>query len=317
MLHLGDRHRRVLDPEVRHVRAFAAEVGDQRIVGVQGQLRRRAARAPARPSGRRSSRARRSGRAGRGTGCRAASRAGGAPARRDRARTRRSRTARARRRSARRAVRAVSSVEATPPAMFAPARLCTSGEPGAFEHRGRHRRGGGLAVGRRDDRRAARSRAASSLDRVRVESRSAPCPGRLVPPPRPARRASSPTARAARILASSTLMSDPAGTITLTAAGSARTVTGSSAIGSPSAYMRERPVEAEIRTEARAQHLDVGQAHVRALEAPSAAAAGKLEPGHVPDRHHVEQAVLRARRRGPGTCRRRMPWRWRRRRCSR
>ena len=38
MLHLGDRHRRVLDAEVGHAGTFAAEVGDQRVVGIEREL---------------------------------------------------------------------------------------------------------------------------------------------------------------------------------------------------------------------------------------------------------------------------------------
>ena len=78
VLELLVRHRVVLDAEVPRLRAFdAAEVGHQRVVGVEHELgARRRARRPPPPSGRRSCRARRSGRAGRGTGWRAASPAG-------------------------------------------------------------------------------------------------------------------------------------------------------------------------------------------------------------------------------------------------
>ena len=69
MLQLGQGLRVVLDAEVEDALALAAEVGDQRVVGVQDEARAgRPARPPARPSGRPAARARRSGRAGRGTG---------------------------------------------------------------------------------------------------------------------------------------------------------------------------------------------------------------------------------------------------------
>ena len=38
MLHLGQRHRGILDAEVGHGRPVATEVGDQRVVGVQGEV---------------------------------------------------------------------------------------------------------------------------------------------------------------------------------------------------------------------------------------------------------------------------------------
>ena len=78
-----------------------------------------------------------------------------------------------------------------------------------------------------------RGRRADSSEIAPGSSAISTLPGRLVPPPRPARRASSPTARAAAILAPSMRH---AGTIIRTAPGSTRTVTGSSAIASPSAY---------------------------------------------------------------------------------
>ena len=73
VLELGQREAVVVDAEVHRLRRVAAEVGDQRVVGVEHEAVRAGGRS--RPSGRRSSPARRSGRAGRGTGCRAASRA--------------------------------------------------------------------------------------------------------------------------------------------------------------------------------------------------------------------------------------------------
>ena len=179
VLHLRQRHRRILDAEVgdsRRARGRGRRSADRRRsapAGLVGQRRR-----PSPPSGRRSCRARRSGRAGRGTGCRAARPRAQLRARPGRARTRRPRTARARRRSIRSARRAAaSSVEATPPAMFAPARLWTSRDAGALEHRGGHRGGRRLAVGRRDDR-ACRAAAARRAARSRgAPAGSAPCPG--------------------------------------------------------------------------------------------------------------------------------------------
>ena len=127
---------------------------------------------------------------------------------------------------------ASSSVAATPPAMFAPARLCTSRAPRALEDRGGHRGGRRLAVRGRDDRAAALQARREAADRVRLEAHEQLARAALVPP-RPARRDSAPAARAAATLASSD--AHASGSRTRSAPGTARMVIGSSPIGSPSA----------------------------------------------------------------------------------
>ena len=173
VLELGQRERVVLDAEVRAApRVAAAEVGDQRVVGVEHERRcaRRGARR-ARPSGRRSCRARRSGRAGRGTGWRAASRAARAPRRP--APSQNSSTSNSPRspsssRPPRRA--AAASALATPPAMFAPARLWTSRVPVRSRTVDDHRRRRRLAVGGARSRRC-RARAGPASSPIACGSR--------------------------------------------------------------------------------------------------------------------------------------------------
>ena len=86
VLELGQRLRGVLDPEVGDplappLLAVAAEVGDQRVVGVEDEPRAAGpARRPSSPTRRPGSRPRRSDRAGRGRGCRARSGSGRAEA---------------------------------------------------------------------------------------------------------------------------------------------------------------------------------------------------------------------------------------------
>ena len=95
--------------------------------------------------------------------------------RRGPARTRRPRTGRARPSIPPPRRAACSSVDATPPAMLAPARLCTSATPGALEHRGGHRRRRRLAVGGRDDGAPVGQARRQPLDRVAAPAASAPC----------------------------------------------------------------------------------------------------------------------------------------------
>ena len=161
---------RVLDAEVDGVGRVAAEVGDQRVVGVEDQAGGCAGRR-ARPSGRRSSRARRSGRAGRGRGCRAGS-PGAASCSTTGTSQNSSTSNRPRSAAGRRAsVPASSSVEAIPPAMLAPALLWTTLSAGALEDAGDHRRRRRLAVGRRDHHAAAgRGRRPAGAIAPRVEA---------------------------------------------------------------------------------------------------------------------------------------------------
>ena len=127
-------------------------------------------------------------------------------------------------------------------------------------------------------------------DRVRLEphqhlagqARAAAAPG--------AARASSPTARAASDLGVERGRHWRAGTIASTAPGSARTLTGSSPTGSPSAYIVNGR-SALIVTSRAADDLDVRQAHVgtaqhawRAQQEPQASRGA--------DHHHVELTVL-------------------------
>ncbi len=133
--------------------------------------------APA-PSCRRSPRARRSGRAGRGTGCRAGSRAGASSAATEASHSSSTSNSPSSPAMRPRARAASSSVVATPPAMFAPARLCTSGMPARSKIAGGHRGGGGLAVGGRDQHAAVRAGGRRGRRSRRARGASAPCPGR-------------------------------------------------------------------------------------------------------------------------------------------
>ena len=172
VLELGQRLARVLDPEVGDARAatevaVAPEVGDQRVVGVEGELAaRRPASRPAPPTRRRGARARRSGRAGRGRGCRARAGGGGAAAA-----TRGSQASSSSNRPS--SPRCSSSAVATPQCMFEPARLWTGSRPAAAEDRRDHPRRRRLAVGRADhDRAAARAGCRAARSR-RVPSAAA------------------------------------------------------------------------------------------------------------------------------------------------
>ncbi len=180
---------------------LAAEVGDQRVVGVEHELRV-AAGEHALPSARRSSRARRSGRAGRGTGCRAGSRAGAARAASGASHSSSTSNRPSSPAIARRGRAAPSSVVAIPPAMFAPAWLWTSGTPARSRIAGGHRRGRRLAVGGRDEHAAARAGAPPSEPIAPGARRISTLPGALVPPP-PRSRESAPTARASASFAAS------------------------------------------------------------------------------------------------------------------
>ncbi len=124
-----------------------------------------------------------------------------------------------------------------------PGPVVDDGHPLPGEHRGHHRGCRGLAVGGRDHDRAARQPCGQLADRPRLEreqhapgqARPAAAPG---PPGQLAHRARRGDLRAEQ---------RHAGTIIRTAPGRTRTVTGSSAIASPSAY-RVNGSLASIRT---------------------------------------------------------------------
>ena len=199
VLELRQRLRGVVDAEVddalaRALLGVAAEVGDQRVVGVEDEARcARRARRPPSPTRRPAPPSRRSGRAGRGRGCRARSARGRAGRRPAAARPRRPRTG-----PRGRAARA---------APWRLPRSCSS------------RPGCGPAGGRRRRARAAiipavvvlplvaltivvpRSRPAPSRAIASGARRSSTRPGSVVPPPRPLARLAAPIARAAATLA--------------------------------------------------------------------------------------------------------------------
>ena len=183
------------------------EVGDERVVGVEHELRagRRARRRP-RPSGRRSSRARRSGRAGRGTGWRAAARAGCSssttwPSQNSSTSNRPEVAVEL----APAAARGVGQRGGDAARHVRPGAVVDEPRAGALEDRGHHRGGRRLAVGGRDHDAAVPSRPASSPIAC-GSRRMSTLPGSEVPPPRPARRASAPTAlRRGRALGASRL----------------------------------------------------------------------------------------------------------------
>ncbi len=226
-----------------------AEVGDQRIVGVGDEACCWRCAAPA-PSCRRSRRARRSGRAGRERGCRAGSRAGVAARRAPQARARRPRTGRARRRSLRAGARRRAAWwRCRPPC---------SRRPGCARARSararRSRRPSRLSLSCRWSPRSARCRVSGARRawRSRCGSRRiSTFPGALVAPP-PRSRESAPTARASERASKANRARHhaavgngererrrgvpSAGTSICTAPRCARTRSGSSPIGSPSAY---------------------------------------------------------------------------------
>ena len=182
---LGQRLGVVLDAEVDTPCAVAAEVGHQRVVGVQHEASAgRRARPPARPSGRPAARARRSGRAGRGRGWRAAE------ARLERrappaaARPRRPRRGRAGRGSR----PASSSAVATPHAMFEPARLCTTAVPARSSAAAIIAAVVVLPFVAETSTAPSRARADMRAERVGREPAAAAGPGAVVPPLRPMRR---------------------------------------------------------------------------------------------------------------------------------
>ena len=199
VLQLRQRLRGVLDPEVddalaRALLGVAAEVGDQRVVGVEDEARcARRARRPSSPTRRPAPPSRRSGRAGRGRGCRARSAPGRAGRRPAAARPRRPRTGP-------RWPRCSSSAVATPQVMFEPARLWTGWRPSAA------RIAAiipavvvlplvALTIVVPRSRPAPRRAIASGSRRSRTR------PGSVVPPPRPLARLAAPIAREAASLA--------------------------------------------------------------------------------------------------------------------
>ena len=211
VLHLGGGHRRVLDAEVAHAGVLASEVGDQGVVRVGGQLR-----------------ARRQGghRRGPAVGDRLQlavaveliaeqvaqhdgprAQLGQHPIKPELVELEQPELAVDRAAAAR---RPAAGSRRSPPAMLAPARLWTRVVPA------RSRIAAAIAAvvvlplveemtAQPSGRRPARRSIAWGSRRVST------LPGRLVPPPRPARRASSPTARAAAILTSSMLTRRPDG----------------------------------------------------------------------------------------------------------
>ena len=167
--------------------AIAAEVGHQRVVGVQDEARARRVRAATRapPSGPRAARARRSGRAGRGRGWRAAAGAGATA--RATAGSQASSTSNspslARRRGPRRA-----APWPRPSAMFEPARLWTTGR------RSRSSAAASIAavvvlplVAEISTEPSSRL-GGHARERARGQRRSSSRPGAVVPPLRPSRR---------------------------------------------------------------------------------------------------------------------------------
>ena len=109
--------------------------------------------------------------------------------------------------------------------------------PARPQRRGDHPRGGGLAVGRADDRRAVPTGDAPSREIASGAIRSSSRPGRVVPPPRPLRRLSAPAARASASLGPNRTAHPgrPAGRSRRSARGSTRMIAGRSARWSPSA----------------------------------------------------------------------------------
>ena len=91
---------------------------------------------------------------------------------------------------------AAASAVATPPGMFAPARLWTGLDAGLGSTLAIIAGGRGLAVRRADDDRAALQLAAELARSHPASAAEAACPGRLVPPPRRLTRDSAPAARA-------------------------------------------------------------------------------------------------------------------------
>ena len=156
----------------------AREIADLRVVRVHDQ--RSACPAAPRPcpaSAPPRARARRSGRAGRGRGCRGRRRAAAAAARPRAAPPRPPRRARAR------ASGAASRAEATPETRFAPEWLCASRADGRQDPGG-HRRGGRLAVRRRDERATRGKPLPEPVDGPGSSFQSS-FPGTVVPPPAP------------------------------------------------------------------------------------------------------------------------------------
>ena len=199
VLELGQRLRGVLDPEVDDPLAaallgVAAEVGDQRVVGVEDETRSgRPARRPSSPTRRRGSRSRRSGRAGRGRGCRARSGSGRAAPRPSAARPRRPRTAP-------RCRSCSSSAVAIPQVMFEPARLWTGERPSASSTAAIIPAVVVLPLVALT-RVTPRPRPEPRREIASGARRSSTRPGSVVPPPRPLARLAAPIARAAARLA--------------------------------------------------------------------------------------------------------------------
>ena len=246
VLQLRQRLRVVLDAEVddplaRALVGVAAEVGDQRVVGVEDEARcARPGPRPSSPTRRPAPPSRRSGRAGRGRGCRARSVAGSSCST-----TRGSQASSTSNRPS--WPRCSSSAVATPQVMFEPARLWTGRRPSAA-------------------RMAAiipavvvlplvaltivvpRSRPAPRRAIASGSRRSSTRPGSVVPPPRPLARLAAPIAREAatlapnsapprrlRLRAGGAQAPAGAGTSTLSARGSTRSEAGRSVRCSPSA----------------------------------------------------------------------------------
>ena len=193
------RERVVVQAEIEHLRTCRGR-GRRRADHRRSRPALRDPRVAPAPSCRRWSRARRNGRAGRGRDCRTGSPAGAAAAQATRATARRPRTGRARPAIAPRGRAAPSSVVAIPPAILAPAWLCTAAMPAWRGSRRPWWRWWSCRWSPRSStlpgaRRAPSAPMASGSRRIRT------LPGALVAPP-PRRRESAPTARASASLAS-------------------------------------------------------------------------------------------------------------------
>ena len=268
---------------------------------------------------------------------------------RRRATARRPRTARARRRSLAAARAAASRVVAIPPAMFAPAWLCTSGTPACSKMPAAIAAVVVLPLVAEMSTLPCRSARAEVPIASGCQAHQHLARGARAPPPRS--RESAPTVRASASLGASALaISAPAearseevgdagrsgrraggasgggpakrrplgprGTSTRTAPGTARTRTGSSPIGSPSAYIVNGRDRQLIATSRARNTRTLGSCTCVPLKT-----FGRIrqesELADVSRSRPRRAGRRRAARRGPRACRRRRPSSWRPPRCSR
>ena len=234
--------------------------------------------------------------------------------------------------------RAASS--AIPPAMFAPAWLCTSARcPARSRIAGGHRGGGRLAVRGRDEHAAARAGARRASPIASRSRRIRTFPGSARPPP-PRKRESAPTARASASLAASARRHQPlAGGWRCAGArpGGARRGEGRVSGARARRQHRDRAVQRAHAHRQLADRVAVGVHRERAvgaesrpraarktLHAAARARACRLNTLRQDPRQERELARRsrapppraghrRASRRAPRACRRRRPSSWRRR----